>query len=155
MRNYMALFELSSISNSAISLIFCFTFHIVCNHLNSFSRFSPGIVVDVFLSLRIQVTVVHPCHPAVSRANIVQEVRVGQIRVEEDQGEDERDARSVRPVSEVTVVTSFCLDMVRFGGTGRVKQTCIMRQCLQVCCCCVVFTPLCIFTHTVMGISLC
>lgn len=61
--------------------------------------------MDVFLSLRIQVTVVHPCHPAVSRVNIVQEVRVGQIRVEEVQGEDERDARSVRPASEVTVVT--------------------------------------------------
>lgn len=26
---------------------------------------------------------------------------------------------------------SFCLDMVKFGGTGRAKQTCIMRQCLQ------------------------
>ena len=87
--------------------------------------------MDVFLSLRIQVTVVHPCHSAVSRVNIVQEVRVGQIRVEEGQGEEKRDARSARPVSEVTVVTSFCLDMVRFGGTGRVKQTCIMRQCLQ------------------------
>jgi hypothetical protein len=31
---------------------------------------------------------------------------VGQIRVEVDQGEDERDARSVRPVSGVTVVTA-------------------------------------------------
>ena len=28
---------------------------------------------------------------------------------------------------------SFCLDMVKFGGSGRAKQTCIMRQCLQVC----------------------
>ena len=27
---------------------------------------------------------------------------------------------------------SFCLDMVKFGGSGRAKQTCIMRQCLQV-----------------------
>jgi hypothetical protein len=35
----------------------------------------------------------------------VPEVRVGQIRVEEDQGEDEHDARSVRPVRGVTVVT--------------------------------------------------
>lgn len=26
----------------------------------------------------------------------------------------------------------FCLDMVKFGGPGRAKQTCIMRQCLQV-----------------------
>ncbi|XP_067014972.2 jmjC domain-containing histone demethylation protein 1 [Anabrus simplex] len=26
---------------------------------------------------------------------------------------------------------SFCLDMVKFGGPGRAKQTCIMRQCLQ------------------------
>lgn len=24
----------------------------------------------------------------------------------------------------------FCLDMVKFGGTGRAKQTCLMRQCL-------------------------
>lgn len=28
---------------------------------------------------------------------------------------------------------SFCLDMVKFGGPGRAKQTCVMRQCLQVC----------------------
>ena len=61
--------------------------------------------MDVFLWLRIQVTVVHLCHLAVSRENIVQEVRVGRIKVEEDQGEDEHDARSVRPVSGVTVVT--------------------------------------------------
>lgn len=27
---------------------------------------------------------------------------------------------------------SFCLDMVKFGGPGRAKQTCVMRQCLQV-----------------------
>lgn len=26
---------------------------------------------------------------------------------------------------------SFCLDMVKFGGPGRAKQTCTMRQCLQ------------------------
>ncbi|CAH0549530.1 unnamed protein product [Brassicogethes aeneus] len=26
---------------------------------------------------------------------------------------------------------SFCLDMVKFGGPGRAKQTCVMRQCLQ------------------------
>ncbi|XP_049794770.1 jmjC domain-containing histone demethylation protein 1-like [Schistocerca nitens] len=26
---------------------------------------------------------------------------------------------------------TFCLDMVKFGGPGRAKQTCIMRQCLQ------------------------
>ncbi|XP_058055890.1 jmjC domain-containing histone demethylation protein 1 [Anopheles bellator] len=26
---------------------------------------------------------------------------------------------------------SFCLDMVKFGGPGRAKQTCMMRQCLQ------------------------
>ncbi|XP_050499642.1 jmjC domain-containing histone demethylation protein 1-like [Diabrotica virgifera virgifera] len=26
---------------------------------------------------------------------------------------------------------SFCLDMVKFGGPGRAKQTCNMRQCLQ------------------------
>nr|CAD7597925.1 unnamed protein product [Timema genevievae] len=26
---------------------------------------------------------------------------------------------------------SFCHDMVKFGGSGRAKQTCIMRQCLQ------------------------
>ncbi|XP_024084550.1 jmjC domain-containing histone demethylation protein 1 [Cimex lectularius] len=25
----------------------------------------------------------------------------------------------------------FCQDMVKFGGSGRAKQTCIMRQCLQ------------------------
>lgn len=30
---------------------------------------------------------------------------MGQIRAEEDQGEDEHDARSVRPVSGVTAVT--------------------------------------------------
>lgn len=28
---------------------------------------------------------------------------------------------------------SFCKDMVKFGGPGRAKQTCVMRQCLQVC----------------------
>jgi len=27
---------------------------------------------------------------------------------------------------------NFCLDMVKFGGPGRAKQTCVMRQCLQV-----------------------
>lgn len=27
---------------------------------------------------------------------------------------------------------AFCQDMVKFGGPGRAKQTCIMRQCLQV-----------------------
>lgn len=27
---------------------------------------------------------------------------------------------------------SFCHDMVKFGGPGRAKQTCVMRQCLQV-----------------------
>lgn len=27
---------------------------------------------------------------------------------------------------------SFCKDMVKFGGPGRAKQTCVMRQCLQV-----------------------
>ncbi|KAJ8888136.1 hypothetical protein PR048_007623, partial [Dryococelus australis] len=27
---------------------------------------------------------------------------------------------------------SYCHDMVKFGGLGRAKQTCIMRQCLQV-----------------------
>jgi len=27
---------------------------------------------------------------------------------------------------------SFCRDMVKFGGPGRAKQTCVMRQCLQV-----------------------
>lgn len=26
---------------------------------------------------------------------------------------------------------SFCMDMVKFGGPGRAKQTCTMRQCLQ------------------------
>ncbi|CAB3360728.1 Hypothetical predicted protein [Cloeon dipterum] len=26
---------------------------------------------------------------------------------------------------------NFCLDMVKFGGPGRAKQTCVMRQCLQ------------------------
>ncbi|GLH03864.1 JmjC domain-containing histone demethylation protein 1 [Gryllus bimaculatus] len=26
---------------------------------------------------------------------------------------------------------SFCMDMVKFGGPGRAKQTCVMRQCLQ------------------------
>lgn len=26
---------------------------------------------------------------------------------------------------------SFCLDMVKFGGPGKAKQTCTMRQCLQ------------------------
>lgn len=26
---------------------------------------------------------------------------------------------------------SFCLDMVKFGGPGRAKQTCMRRQCLQ------------------------
>lgn len=26
---------------------------------------------------------------------------------------------------------SFCIDMVKFGGAGRIKQSCIMRQCLQ------------------------
>lgn len=26
---------------------------------------------------------------------------------------------------------TFCLDMVKFGGPGRAKQTCNMRQCLQ------------------------
>ncbi|XP_050521570.1 jmjC domain-containing histone demethylation protein 1-like isoform X3 [Daktulosphaira vitifoliae] len=26
---------------------------------------------------------------------------------------------------------SFCKDMVKFGGPGRAKQTCVMRQCLQ------------------------
>lgn len=26
---------------------------------------------------------------------------------------------------------SFCLDMVKFGGPGKAKQTCMMRQCLQ------------------------
>lgn len=26
---------------------------------------------------------------------------------------------------------SFCLDMVKFGGPGRAKQTCMMRQCLS------------------------
>lgn len=26
----------------------------------------------------------------------------------------------------------FCLDMVKFGGPGKAKQTCVMRQCLQV-----------------------
>lgn len=26
---------------------------------------------------------------------------------------------------------TFCLDMVKFGGPGRAKQTCMMRQCLQ------------------------
>ncbi|XP_073991040.1 lysine demethylase 2 [Rhodnius prolixus] len=26
---------------------------------------------------------------------------------------------------------AFCQDMVKFGGSGRAKQTCIMRQCLQ------------------------
>ncbi|XP_046386449.1 jmjC domain-containing histone demethylation protein 1-like isoform X1 [Ischnura elegans] len=26
---------------------------------------------------------------------------------------------------------SFCHDMVKFGGPGRAKQTCVMRQCLQ------------------------
>lgn len=26
----------------------------------------------------------------------------------------------------------FCIDMVKFGGPGRAKQTCRMRQCLQV-----------------------
>ena len=26
---------------------------------------------------------------------------------------------------------SFCMDMVKFGGPGRAKQTCMMRQCLQ------------------------
>lgn len=26
---------------------------------------------------------------------------------------------------------SFCVDMVKFGGPGRAKQTCMMRQCLQ------------------------
>ncbi|KAG8253581.1 Lysine-specific demethylase 2A [Homalodisca vitripennis] len=26
---------------------------------------------------------------------------------------------------------AFCQDMVKFGGPGRAKQTCIMRQCLQ------------------------
>lgn len=26
---------------------------------------------------------------------------------------------------------SFCQDMVKFGGPGRAKQTCMMRQCLQ------------------------
>ncbi|XKL65132.1 hypothetical protein PGB90_005218 [Kerria lacca] len=25
----------------------------------------------------------------------------------------------------------FCLDMVKFGGPGKAKQTCVMRQCLQ------------------------
>jgi len=28
---------------------------------------------------------------------------------------------------------SFCRDMVKFGGPGRAKHTCVMRQCLQVC----------------------
>lgn len=27
---------------------------------------------------------------------------------------------------------NFCLDMVKFGGPGRAKQTCVMRQCLKV-----------------------
>lgn len=27
---------------------------------------------------------------------------------------------------------AFCQDMVKFGGPGRAKQTCVMRQCLQV-----------------------
>lgn len=27
---------------------------------------------------------------------------------------------------------AFCHDMVKFGGPGRAKQTCVMRQCLQV-----------------------
>lgn len=26
---------------------------------------------------------------------------------------------------------TFCVDMVKFGGPGRAKQTCMMRQCLQ------------------------
>lgn len=25
----------------------------------------------------------------------------------------------------------FCQDMVKFGGSGRAKQTCLMRQCLR------------------------
>lgn len=29
---------------------------------------------------------------------------------------------------------AFCHDMVKFGGPGKAKQTCFMRQCLQVLC---------------------
>lgn len=25
----------------------------------------------------------------------------------------------------------YCQDMVKFGGSGRAKQTCLMRQCLR------------------------
>nr|CAD7462039.1 unnamed protein product [Timema tahoe] len=38
---------------------------------------------------------------------------------------------------------SFCHDMVKFGGSGRAKQTCIMRQCLQVSILCIVNALLC------------
>lgn len=39
---------------------------------------------------------------------------------------------------------SFCLDMVKFGGPGRAKQTCTMRQCLQPM---LPVTAQCIFCH--------
>lgn len=39
---------------------------------------------------------------------------------------------------------SFCLDMVKFGGPGRAKQTCMMRQCLQPM---LPVTAQCIYCH--------
>lgn len=117
--------------------------------------FSPGIVVDVYLWLRIQVTVVHLCHPAVSRENIAQEVRVGQIRVEEDQGEDEHDARSVRPVSGVTVVTvrsawiwsssAVQAELNRRASWGNVyRYGAVVR-----------YIPLCVYFHHLYNYSYC
>lgn len=39
---------------------------------------------------------------------------------------------------------SFCLDMVKFGGPGRAKQTCMMRQCLSPM---LPVTAQCIYCH--------
>lgn len=39
---------------------------------------------------------------------------------------------------------SFCLDMVKFGGPGRAKQTCMMRQCLSPM---LPVTAQCVFCH--------
>lgn len=162
MRNYMALFELIT----AFQIQWFHLYSVLPSTLTPsfkffFSRFSPGIVVDVFLWRRIQVTVVHLCHPAVSRENIVQEVRVGQIRVEEDQEEDERDARSVKPVSGVTVVTVHSAwiwsslvgqgELNRHASWGSVyRYVAVVRYIPPV----YIFTT-CIITLTVTGMSLC
>lgn len=136
----------SSISNSAVSLVFCFTFHISRHHLNSFFPFQPRHRGGRLPLTKNSGNRSSPLPPGSKQGKH----RAGGKGGTNQGGGGPRRRRTRCKKCEACQRSdcgdcSFCLDMVKFGGTGRAKQTCIMRQCLQVCCCCVVYPPLCVF----------